>query len=52
MSSELDAVEERLKRLEKYVLGDDVHRQDDNEQVLRNSHFYGLLSLLSNCYSS
>jgi hypothetical protein len=51
MSSELDAVEERLKRLEKYVLGEDVHRQDD-EQVLRNSHFYGLLLLLSNSYLS
>ena len=32
MSTELDVVEERIKRLEKYVLGDDVYRQDD-EQV-------------------
>jgi hypothetical protein len=32
MSVELDAVEERIKRLEKYVLGGNVEQQDD-EQV-------------------
>lgn len=36
MSTGIDAVEERIKRLEKYVLGQDILRQDD-EQVNRNN---------------
>nr|CAH0104410.1 unnamed protein product [Daphnia galeata] len=33
MSVELDAVEERIKRLEKYVLGGNVEQQDDEQLI-------------------
>lgn len=48
MSIELDAVEERIQRLEKYVVGENSDRQDDEQVKKLNRVHRTLLSTFIN----
>lgn len=41
MNSELGAIEERIRRLEKFVIGQNLDRREDDEKVF--VHYYSFI---------